>query len=354
MGMNREYVQPAVSGWFVSLGAAVREALEDQADLYVRRDGRVLALVNCREGELSVTDVPANNGMRRVVWSRILASCLRPFQRGPHRHVPARCDLGANALLMGDVDPDTVFSPEGYIRIETKKIRCLTCQISGETLRIKRVLRRRSEVRRKDGMLAFFEQGNGSIVLERDGDMHVIRKPEVVSFAREHWFEKDIYCRRVDGALVVSADIRALSTLENLEGFHKLTIETPLTLEMGRYFQMWVSAPAVRILGERLAAYACGDCFALAAEEGGDIDLQNHDGTGYMNLRPLYQQILTRYPGAERLFLIPHGCLLVLSPEREPDTGSWPPPDYFCRLLMKQIQGPPLMRSGAYSVSAAE
>lgn len=346
---DKRYMCLSASGSYVLLGAGVTGALGDRADLYGRRDGKVFALQYCSDGELTVAGHRRGNGMGRAINSRVLWNCLQPFRSGRKANVPVVYDAVFDVLLMGDIDVDTEFSPEDFIQIQTRKIHQLTIQVSGEALRLKRAVGIRSDVLQKDDVLAFIEYNNGPVVLEKDGDMHIIRKPEVVVYAKEYWYGKRVYYRKMgDRATAVSPSIIALAKLEDLDGFSRLVQKVPMTLEVGHYFHMQLSQPALDALGTRLSAYTSGACLALTADPSGDIHAQAEHGIGYINAQSLYHQVSTRFPGAERLFLIPYWDMLVLSPEPQPDTHDWPPPDYFCRMLMTRLQPPRLMRYGSY------
>lgn len=346
---DKGYMLPSSSGFYVQLGAGVKGALGDRVDLYGRRDSKVFALAYHPRGEMSIVGRRRGNGMGRVINSRVLWNCLQPLRSGRKARVPVLYDAVFDILLMGEIDGDTEFSPEDFIKIKTRNIHQLTIQVSSEALRLKRAVGIRSDVLQKDDILAFIEYNDGPVVLEKDGDMHIIRKPEVVVFAKEHWYGKRVYYRKMEGrATAVSTSIIALSELENLDGFSKLAQKLPMTLEMGHYFHMRLSQSAMIALGTRLSAYTSGVCLALVADPVGDIYAHDEDGIGFINAQSLYLQITTRYPGMERLFLIPYWDMLVLSPEPQPDTRNWPPSDYFCRLLMTRLQTPRLMKYGSY------
>lgn len=345
-----EYVFPASNGAYVYLSTAVRDALSDRVDLYGSKDGKTLALVDNPEGQIEVTTMLDGSRSRRIVCSRALADCLRRFQQNHRGRIPAQADNCFGALLMGELEPETVFEKEDFVFLNIKNAHRMSYELTSDALCFKTLMPTRTEVLQNGEMLAFIKYSDGSVVLEGDAKMRAVRKPVVVAFAKEYWQGKRLYYRELDGAKVLSPDIRALIELQDLDGFTDLRFEQPLTLELKRSFLMQTSPPVAEALGRALSVYSCGPYLALTSGSDGEIHIEDDNN---IRCQSLAQLITVGYTGILRLYLVPHGRLLVLSAEPSPDTSGWPPPDFFCRLLMSREKAPHLMKYGVYRTPAA-
>ena len=80
--------------------------------------------------------------------------------------------------------------------------------------------------------------------------------------------------------------------------------------------------------------YVCGDWLGLCAQDDGDVAVDAGE-RGKVYSPRLYQQLVMRFPGAQRLYLHPHENLLLITDDPDwKDAADPPPPDYFCRLLV--------------------
>ena len=347
---RNEYVFPSSEEAYVYLSTAIRDFLSDRVDLYGSKDGRILALVDNPDGQIEVTTQLDGNTLRRVVCSRALVDCLHCFQHNRRERIPAQVDDCFGALLMGDLEPESLFDKEDFVLLNIKNAHRLSYELTSDALSFKTLMPTRSEVLQRGEMLAFVKYSDGSVIVEGSKKMRLLRKPVVVAFAREHWQGKRLYYRELDGAKVLSPDIRALIELESLHGFTDLKFKQPLTLELKRSFLMQASPPVAEALGHTLAVYSCGPYLALASSPDGDIRIESENN---IRCQSFAQLLAVGYSGALRLYLIPHGSLMVLSAESSPDTSGWPPPDFFCRLLMRREKAPRLMKYGVYRTPAA-
>ncbi len=344
-----EYVLPSTDGVYVTFSSSISDFLQNRVDLYGSKDGKILALVNNPEGQMEVSVRQAGNRLRRVICSRVLVDCLRSLPRGYRGRILAQRDEVLGALLIGELKPESEFSKEDYVFLDIKNSHRMSYELTSDALRFRTFMPMRSEVLRNGKMLAFVKYSDGSTVLEGGKDMRVLRKPAVVAFAREYWQGKKLYWREVAGAKVLSPDIRKLIELKDLTGFDDLKFEQPLLLELKRSFLIQASPPVTKALGHAVALYSCGPYLALASSADGDVHIEDDDT---IRCQSLAQILAVSYIGALRLYLIPHGKLLVLSSEPSPDTTNWPPPDYFCRLMMTREQTPRVMRYGVYRTAA--
>lgn len=347
---RNEYVFPSSDGLYVYLSTAIRDFLSDRVDLYGSKDGKILALVDNPDGQIAVTSHVDGNTLRRVVCSRALVDCLRCFQHNRREHISAQTDDCFGALLMGELDPDSLFDKENFVLLNIKNAHRLSYELTSDAICFKSLMPIRSEVLQCGEMLAFIKYSDGSVVVEVNRKMRLLRKPVVVAFAKEHWQGKQLYYRELDGAKVISPDIRTLIELENMSGFTDLKFEQPLILDLKRSFLMQTSPPVAEALGRTLAVYSCGSYLALASSPDGDISI---DSENNICCQSLAQLLAVGYSGAISLYLIPHGTLMVLSTESSPDTSGWPPPDFFCRLLMMRERAPRLMKYGVYRTPAS-
>lgn len=341
----REYVMPSKDGSYVYLSASIAGYMEKRVALYEQKNGSVLALRNEKDGQLEVSSTVNGQGVKRVVYSRVLVDCLRPLQSESRGHISAWYDAAMGALLLGDDGMETEFDYQAFRRLDLSRIHRFPCQIAPGYLRIRQTFQNRSEALFKGCHLAFLKRNAGEVVLETEGEEGIIRKPEVVSFAWKHWKDKTLYNRFLERGTVVSPDIRALARLHDLDGFAPLRATASMTAELGRDFCLRFSPAVIDSLGRGLSVYLCGPYLALGSDGEGDIQVREKEGRGLVYAPRLYQQLTMRYPGSSRLFLIPHGNFLVFS---ETETcESLPPEDYFCRLLVSRERSAHLMRYGA-------
>lgn len=337
----------------VTLSASLKGLLCGRVDFFMSPDGRSAAFAERPEGQLEV--VKTGNGapgyQRSAICSRVLASYLNGQFQPRKGRLPVWYDATARAILLGRaaVDGKTEFSPDSFTRVDIQGIRNFEfCFVDGY-VRVSRLFRFRSEAYSNGECLAFAKFNDGSVVLENDGEMCLIRKPEVVAYAKKHWREKHVYARTLEDAIFIAPDIVTLSNIVDMEGFLPLKLDRTMTADMERDYSISLSEEAASALGTRVAVYACGHHLALCSHKGGDL---RTDQNGRIRSMALSHQIAVDFPMAARLYLIPHGNLLLLSTEQDLDTRVLPPPSMFCRLLMTQEHTAPPVRYGLYRPTA--
>lgn len=105
----------------------------------------VLALRNEKDGQLEVSSTVNGQGVKRVVYSRVLVDCLRPLQSGSRGHISAWYDAAMGALLLGDDGMETEFDHQAFRRLDLSRIHRFPCQIAPGYLRIRQTFQNRSE-----------------------------------------------------------------------------------------------------------------------------------------------------------------------------------------------------------------
>lgn len=318
-------------GQFLYISAAAGVRLGERADLY--EYGRVLALVNAPEGRLRVRDKDGF-GTTKTIHAQALGDYLAErFPDAEERRLPAWYDEAYDALLFGPEECEDVLFDGRFRALELSEISRESFVPSGAGLKVTHRFPARSRVLVKDGILAFFKQEDGPVTVERREGAYLLRKPEVVEFARRNWEGRQLYSRRLGEATLVAAGVESLAHLADLAGFTALSLAGRPALELTRERAIRLTGAAELFPG-RFSVYACGSLLALQPDGAGELEVEwREDGAGHVHAPRLYQQLMLRYPGSERLELLPYGDLLLLG-----ETGTLPesllPPDYFCQLVI--------------------
>ena len=278
------YARPASMQRGIFFSQEIRKHLRKCVDVYEHVDGGVLALVNRNsEKRTDQTAAVAENG--QFVYSTMLRYLVEQTYMDEKwgDRVPAVYDGKADAVLLGEVGPDTVFSTDDYRPLPIKTVRQFYCEISPHELVIKKIqIPGRCAILANGSALAFQQRRVGAYILEdRSGGM-ILRDQKVLAFARREWKDRPLFIRTVDKAAIVSPELHSLLDWRGLEEFHPLSVESHMTAAIGRYFDVRLAPDAAAALGGRASVYSYGAWLALAADGQGDVEIQPAEYGGHV------------------------------------------------------------------------
>ena len=337
---------------YIRFSAGLRPFAEKHMRLYATRDSSCLALRNEMGGPLTV-ETSHTHSMDMQIRSSSLAQMLRLWQSGKQRIPAVYAESPVAVFLARQEETPNGDLPEGeflrlYVPIPAEELRRQSMTLTSQGLLFPKKFMVRCELTQKKDALIFHQRNDGPVVGLETAEGILYQDPAVIDFARRHWKDKPLYRRTVEGALVLSPDLMWLARLDSLKNEKTLDREKlrgRLWVDMDRMYVLNGAAEIADVLGTRAAVCCYGPYLGLTADRDGDVSIERTEEGVRFASQLLCQQLAPRYgAGTERLYLAPHGDLLIFSSSPTGEEHEFPPREYFCRLLMTPIRPHRILR----------